>query len=484
MPPNLYLLVWINKSYFCWHFVRNFENLLSMKFIPTVLSGGSGTRLWPVSRTQFPKQFCELFEESLFQKTLNRLNHLGSPWVVTNESMKVLTEGVMKTCKVPLNQALYEPKANNTAPAIALLCKVLEQQGRTGDIVGIFASDHLIQKENEFFAAVNLGIDCAKKGMVATLGIKPTYPATGYGYIEVAPEKYLGEARPTMGFREKPDLKTAEGFVASGNYFWNAGMFIFEVATMIRHLQNFMPETWAAIGELKTDLSNLKDVYSKCPSQSIDYGVMEKLKEQVCIPADIGWSDVGSWDEIASMQASASKVEADATGNFFYSKQNRIAGFVDVNDLIVVDTADALLITKKGSSQKVKHIVDQMNARKDVRSSEHIFEYRPWGRFEILRDTDAFKSKVIHVNPGQQLSYQSHNKRAEHWVIIKGQPEVVLNDVVHQLKPGENIYIPLGAKHRIRNPHPTEVVEFVEVQVGSYFGEDDIIRYQDDYKRS
>ena len=455
-----------------------------MKFIPTILSGGSGTRLWPVSRTKFPKQFCELFEESLFQKTLTRLNKLGSPWVVTNESMKVLTESVMKNCNVPVSQALYEPKANNTAPAIALLCKVLEQQNCTNDIVGIFASDHLIQKEDAFFEAVQLGIECAKKGMVATLGIKPTFPSTGYGYIEVSKDKFLGEARPTVGFREKPDLKTAESFIASGNYFWNAGMFIFEVATMIKHLQNLMPETWAAISALKADLSNLKEVYSNCPSQSIDYGVMEKLKEQVCIPADIGWNDVGSWDEIAAFQDSAKKFETEAKGNFFYSKQNRVAGFVDVDDLIVVDTADALLITKKGSSQKVKHIVDQLNAAKDLRSQEHPFEYRPWGRFEILRDTDAFKSKVIHVNPGQQLSYQSHNKRAEHWVIIKGQPEVVLNDVVHQLKPGENIYIPLGAKHRIRNPHPIEVVEFVEVQVGSYFGEDDIIRYQDDYQRS
>jgi len=244
-----------------------------------------------------------------------------------------------------------------------------------------------------------------------------------------------------------------------------------------------MPETWAAINELKADHSNLKEVYSKCPSQSIDFGVMEKLKEQVCIPADLGWSDVGSWDEIANMQDSAPKFEADAKGNYFYSKQNRVAGFVDVNDLIVVDTADALLITKKGSSQKVKHIVDQMNVAKDIRTQEHPFEFRPWGKFEILRDTENFKSKVIHVNPGQQLSYQSHNKRAEHWVIIKGHPEVVLNDVVHKLNPGENIYIPLQAKHRIRNPG-TEVVEFVEVQVGSYFGEDDITRYQDDYKRT
>ena len=454
-----------------------------MTFIPTILSGGSGTRLWPVSRTKFPKQFCELFEESLFQKTITRLQKLGSPWVVTNESMKVLTESVMNSSSVPLSQALYEPKANNTAPAIALLCKVLELQNRSADIVGIFSSDHLIQNDENFIKAVNLGIECAKKGQVATLGIKPTYPATGYGYIEVSSETYLGDSRPTLGFREKPNQDTAQKFIQSGNYFWNAGMFIFEVATMIKHLKKFMPETWSSINELKADHSNLKEVYGKCPSQSIDFGLMEKLKEQVCIPADLGWSDVGSWDELAELSDSSQKYETEGTGNYFYSKQNRMASFVDVNDLIVVDTADALLITKKGSSQKVKHIVEQMNAAKDSRAHDHVFEYRPWGKFEILKDTDTFKSKVIHVNPGQQLSYQSHKKRAEHWVITKGHPEVVLNDVTHQLNPGENIYIPLGAKHRIRNPG-TSVVEFVEVQVGTYFGEDDIIRYQDDYKRS
>ena len=452
-----------------------------MTFIPTILSGGSGTRLWPVSRTKFPKQFCELFEESLFLKTITRLQKLGSPWIVTNESMKVLTESVMNSQHIPLSQALYEPKARNTAPAIALLCKVLELQNRANDIVGIFASDHLIQKEENFVAAVKLAIESAKKGQVATLGIKPTYPSTGYGYIEVASK---GEVCQTLGFHEKPNQKTAEKLIAAGNYFWNAGMFIFEVATMIKHLKNFMPETWNVIHELKSDLSNLKDVYERCPAQSIDFGVMEKLKEQVCIPADLGWSDVGSWDELATLGTSSEKYEVDAKDNYFYSKNKRVAGFVDVSDLIVVDTADAILISKKGSSQKVKQIVDQMNSAKDARTQEHPFEYRPWGKFEILRNTDAFKSKVIQVNPGQQLSYQSHKKRAEHWVITQGHPEVVLNDEVHRLNPGENIYIPLGAKHRIRNPHSSELVEFVEVQVGSYFGEDDIIRYQDDYQRS
>jgi mannose-1-phosphate guanylyltransferase/mannose-6-phosphate isomerase len=458
-----------------------------MNFIPAILSGGSGTRLWPLSRTAFPKQFCEIFEESLFQKTLKRLQPLGSPWVVTNAKMRVLTERALREAGVPVTQALFEPKAANTAPAIALLCRMLESRGESDAIVGIFPSDHLIEHESNFRSAIALGIECARKGQVVTLGIQPTYPATGYGYIEVGSAPFAEgsglQALPTRGFREKPAEQTAREFIASGNFYWNGGMFLFQASTMIRHLQTLMPELWTVMSELRPDLSNLAEIYDRCPSQSIDYGVMEKLKEQVCIPCDLGWNDVGSWTEIAKLRESTDKIEVEARGNFALSDTGRLVSFVGTENLVVVDTADAVLVANKDSSQHVKLVVDSLNARKDKRAHEHPFEYRPWGRFEVLRDTAHFKSKVIHVNPGQQLSYQSHAKRAEHWVIIRGHPEVVLNDVLHSLKPGESIYIPRGAKHRIRNPHASETVEFVEVQVGTYFGEDDIVRYQDDYKR-
>jgi mannose-1-phosphate guanylyltransferase/mannose-1-phosphate guanylyltransferase/mannose-6-phosphate isomerase len=459
-----------------------------MNFIPVILSGGSGTRLWPVSRSKFPKQFSELFDESLFLKTLHRLKPFGSPWVVTNQSMKILTDTVMRSAGVPSEQSLYEPEARNTAPAIALICKVLELKGEVNSIAGVFPSDHLIQNTETFKNALQLSIECAKKGQVVTIGIKPTFPATGYGYIEVRENLFLEKsglkAFQTNGFREKPSETLAREFIQSGNFYWNGGMFIFEVATMIRHLSVLMPELWQEMNKLQPDLSNFKEVYSRCPAQSIDYGVMEKLQEQVCVPCDLGWNDVGSWDEISKLTEPSDALEVGGNGNFSFSKQGRLIAFVDTDDLIVVDTADAILVSKKGSSQKVKHVVEALQAKRDLRVSDHVFEYRPWGRFEILRDTNDFKSKVIHVNPEQQLSYQSHSKRAEHWVIIKGHPEVVLNDKVHKLNPGESIYIPLGAKHRIRNPSQNEVVEFVEVQVGTYFGEDDIVRYQDDYKRS
>ncbi len=458
-----------------------------MEFIPTILSGGSGTRLWPVSRTHFPKQFCDLFDESLFKKTLTRLKPFGSPWIVTNESMTILTRTVMRESNIPFDQALFEPKANNTAPAIALLCKVLEQKGKQNSVVGIFPSDHLIENETNFAAALKLGIECAGAGQVVTIGIKPTYPATGYGYIEVTKDAFLKNgnlsAFKTKGFREKPNEQTAEDFIQAGNFFWNGGMFLFKTETMIKHFKTLMPETWQAVDALKADLSNIKAVYENCPSQSIDYGVMEKLKEQVCIPCDLGWNDVGSWDELAKLKPSGDKVEIGGHGNWAFTFRNRVVTFVDTHELIVVDTSDAILVSKKGSTQKVKQVVEAMTARKDIRVHEHPFEYRPWGKFEVLRDTNEFKSKVIQVNPGQRLSYQSHKNRAEHWVIVKGNPEVTLNDAVHHLKPGESIYIPMGAKHRIRNPHASEIVEFIEVQTGTYFGEDDITRYQDDYQR-
>jgi len=459
-----------------------------MKFVPVILSGGSGTRLWPLSRTHFPKQFCEIFDESLFIKTLNRLKPLGSPWVVTNTALRVITETAMREAHVPTHQAIFEPKANNTAPAIALLCKVFEDHRQTDTIAGIFPSDHLIQNEDAFKKAIDLAVDCAKQGQMVTLGIKPTYPATGYGYIEVAKkafaEKGKLKAYVTKGFREKPNEQTAEEFIESGHFYWNGGMFIFHVAKMIEHFQTLMPDLWKVINELKSDLSNLNEVYARCPAQSIDYGIMEKLKDQVCIPCELGWSDVGSWTEIAKLRESTEKIEVGGQGNFALSSEGRLVSFVDTRDLIVVDTADAILVAKKSSTQKVKQVVDALNEHKDKRAHEHPFEFRPWGSFEILRDTKDFKSKVIYVNPGHQLSYQSHEKRAEHWVIVKGHPEVVLNDVIHRLKPGESIYIPQGAKHRIRNPNEFEVVEFVEVQVGTYFGEDDIVRYSDDYKRT
>ncbi len=478
----------------------NHHSHSATEFIPVILSGGSGTRLWPVSRSRFPKQFADLFDESLFTKTVKRLQPLGTPWVVTNETMKVLTEKVLRENQVPLANAIYEPRANNTAPAIALICKILADHGHAYAVAGIFPSDQLVQDEARFQSAIQLAIQCAQKHQVVTLGLKPTFASTGYGYIEVSQNKPFAEhagltAIETKGFREKPDEKTAQGFITQGNFFWNAGMFLFQVSDMIAQFQSKMPELWNLLSPLKKDLSNLKEIYeqiasasfSKSCATSIDYGIMEKLTQQVCIPCDLGWSDVGSWDEIARLTPSAPQIQVKSHGNYTFPfkkpGEQKVVSFVGVDDLIVVDTHDALLIAKKGSTQHVKAVTEELIKMKNPNAHDHLFEIRPWGKFEILRDSDGYKSKVIHINPGQQISYQSHNKRSEHWVIISGTAEVTLNEELHHPKPGQSIYVGQGVKHRIRNPHPTEVLEFVEVQVGSYFGEDDIIRYQDDYKR-
>lgn len=458
--------------------------------IPVILSGGSGTRLWPVSRTKYPKQFADLFDESLLSKTLKRLKVLGEPWTITTKELKTLTERTYGDMELPLN-VIYEPFGRNTAPAIAAFCHVMNLKGQSEQVAGVFPADHFIENEKLYTEALTLAEDVAQNGEIVTIGIRPSFPATGYGYIEttqdvVGKSVHLSALRAS-GFREKPDLKTAEQFVQSGRFNWNAGMFVFKISHMSSLFEKHLPQMWSLIRELKPDLSNVEDVYKRVESISVDYGIMEKLKSHVCIACDVGWNDVGSWDEVSKIKESTGeKIEIGSSGNFVFGSEEKTYAFVDVSNVMLVETSDAILVAKKESSQKVKEVVDKLKATGRAQDKrlleERNFELRPWGRFEILRDTDAFKSKVIHVNPGHQLSYQSHAKRAEHWVVIKGYPEVVLNDKVYNLKPGESIYIPQGAKHRMRNTGQ-EVVEFVEVQVGSYFGEDDIVRYQDDYNR-
>ena len=457
--------------------------------IPIVMSGGSGTRLWPLSRAQYPKQFCDLFEESLQLKTLKRLQPLGEPWTLTTSSLKVLTQRTLREAQLPEENVIYEPFGCNTAPAIALTCHIFQTRGMNEEIVGIFSADHLVQDTSGFQKSVELAQACAQDGHVVTLGIQPTYPATGYGYIETKSDEYKNsgdhKALWAKRFCEKPDQATAEEFLKAGCFFWNAGMFVFKNSVMVDLLQKNMPELWGQIQKVKPDLSNVSEVYETLEKVSIDYGVMEKLDQLLCIPADIGWSDVGSWEEMAKLpqQENQNEIqEVNATNNYISSRQEKSYGLIGVEDLIVVDTEDALLISKKGESQQVKKIVENLEKKNVIAATENTFNYRPWGKYEILRDTDKFKSKVIQVEPGQRLSYQSHNQRAEHWIVVDGEGEVTLDGEVKKVKAGDYIFIPLKAKHRMACTGNTNLV-FVEVQVGSYFGEDDIVRYEDDYAR-
>ncbi len=470
--------------------------------IPFILSGGSGTRLWPVSRAAVPKQFCDLFGESLLAKTLRRLAPFGRPGIVGARDTEVLARRVLREVALPDDHAWFEPIGRNTAPAVALVCHLLALRGEGSAVVGIFPADHLVEDEETFARAVRLAEHCAERGQVVTIGIRPTRPETGYGYIELGPDVFAEEAqdedgepgpqplvaRAVLGFREKPNRETARRYLETGAFVWNAGMFVFRAEVMAGHFARLMPELWAAIRTLEPDLSNLDAVYGQLEPESLDYGIMERLDEQVSIPCSIGWSDVGSWDEVARIARteSASEETTCSVGggdNFVLPFRDRLVALVDVDDLLVVDTADALLVARKGSSQQVKEVVARLAAAGRPQATEHVYDLRPWGRFEVLRDTDEFKSKVIDVDPGQRLSYQSHEHRSEHWIIVRGRPEVILDDETIQLEPGDHIYIPQGAKHRIRNP-TDEPVTFVEVQLGTYFGEDDIMRYQDDYDRT
>lgn len=463
--------------------------------IPVIISGGSGSRLWPVSRASYPKQFCEFYDQSFLATTAERLVPLGEPMVVTVQSMKAMTEKTFRQMNLKTESILAEPMGKNTAPALAWLCHVLDQQGHSDQIVGVFAADHLILDPKGFREACRLAEKAAANNVIVTLGIQPTYPATGYGYIEVTDQAIETskdfKAFAVKGFREKPNIAKAEEFLKTGKHFWNAGIFFFRVSHLIKCFELHLPELWAKIRMIKEDGSNLAYQYALLEAVSFDQGIMEKVKEQVCIPCDVGWSDVGSWDEIARLEEEVSELKSgthaqvfteDAHHNYVFSFQNRVVGLVGVDNLIVVETPDATLIAKKGQTQKVKDIVDQVRKAGLPEATEHLFENRPWGRYEILADKNQYKAKTITVDPGQQLSYQSHAKREEHWVVISGVAEVVLDEKVHSLKGGEHIFIPKGAKHRMRNPGKEPLV-FVEVQTGSYFGEDDIVRYQDDYNR-
>lgn len=457
--------------------------------IPVILSGGSGTRLWPVSRVHMPKQFCEIFDQPLQTMTLQRCARMGTPWIVTGEGLRTLTQMNLKQNHMENVTVLYEPFGKNTAPAIAVLCKALQLKSKGDEIVGIFPSDHLISEESAFLKVVEFAKTVATENRVVTLGIKPSYPETGYGYIQTQKQAFKNtnslQAFEVIQFHEKPALPKAQEFVQAGTYSWNAGIFIFKTSHMISLFQKHQPAMWALVDTLKEDHSNLSEIYGKVENISIDYAIMEKLtgKELACIPAEFGWNDVGSWDAVASLKKGQECLQVQCQNNSVFGLPEKSYSVVGASDLIVVDTADALMVVKKEQSQNVKHVVDELKKQKSILVTEHRFEYRPWGYFEILKDTPQFKSKIIRVNPHSQLSYQSHARREEHWTITQGTGEVVLNDQVIPVKAGTHIHIPLGAKHRMRN-NSSEMLEFVEVQLGTYFGEDDIVRYQDDYKRT
>lgn len=467
--------------------------------IPVVLSGGSGTRLWPLSRKAYPKQFLPLVDdESLFQSTIKRLSDLPAchhPLVICNEDHRFLVAEQMRSIAVDPAAILLEPEGRNTAPALACAALFALEQGEDA-ILLVMPSDHVIQNQYAFTQAVQLGADAAAAGSLVTFGIVASSPETGYGYIRRASGGDVSEVSPVEAFVEKPDLETARSYVASGDYFWNSGMFMFSAEAYLGELKQFFPEIVehcrGAYSLRRSDLDFQRldrEAFSACPSESIDYAVMEKTEKAVVVPLDAGWSDVGAWSALMEVSGTdemgnviiGDVLAEDVTGSYLRSEHRMLAG-IGLENLVVVETADAVLVADKSRVQDVKIIVDRLKESGRDEHINHVRVYRPWGSYETTDESARFKVKRIIVNPGASLSLQMHHHRAEHWVIVKGTAVVTRGEDELVLTEDQSVYIPLGTKHRLVNPGVIPL-EIIEVQTGSYLGEDDIVRFSDVYGR-
>jgi mannose-1-phosphate guanylyltransferase/mannose-6-phosphate isomerase len=472
------------------------------KIIPIILSGGAGTRLWPISRRMHPKPFMEVAGKPLLAHALERAALIADEvLIVTNQDHYYLTENLLKdTPKAPKVSYLLEPKGRNTAPAITLAVRHIQKTHGDDAVCLVLAADHLISDDAAFEKAVTQASEQAQAGNLVVFGIRPTAPETGYGYLEVAE---TGDApQPLMSFVEKPDRATAEQYLAAGRYYWNSGMFCFTAGVMAENIATHAGDVWvaselafAAAQEAAGVTRFEENSFIAQPDISIDYAVMEKAERIAMVPAGFGWSDVGSWDAVAGAH------EADADGNsamgsdkvqFVEARNTHIESIshtekaiaaIGVNNLVIIDTPDALLVADRAKSQDVKLVVEALKAGADAGLTElPATVHRPWGTYATLRKEDGYQVKRITVAPGQKLSLQYHHKRAEHWVVTQGKAIVQVGDEEFETGPWEYRYIPLGEKHRLTNIGETELV-LVEVQVGSYLGEDDIVRIEDVYGR-
>jgi mannose-1-phosphate guanylyltransferase / mannose-6-phosphate isomerase len=461
-----------------------------MKII--ILAGGSGTRLWPLSRKSFPKQFLKLQgDKSLLQLTAERFLD-----VVAREDIIVITnkdyEFHVRSDLAWLTHIILEPVGRNTAPAIALaMSYCTEELGCLEDeVIFVSPSDHIIEPRDTFSAYLRLSDQVAKCGNIVTFGIKPDRPETGYGYIRanmLKPAVAGQGAYKVEDFVEKPDLDTAKAYLADGNYYWNSGMFAFTIATMREEFARYMPEIRT---RLDLGFAGMTDRFEEMPSISIDYAVMEKSAIVAAIPAELYWNDIGSWDSLfgTSGQSERSResrdnlIEIDSEDTLVVGGRRLIAT-VGLKDCVIVDTDDALLVAQKGSGQKIKTVLERLTQSRRKEALDHVTTQRPWGSFTNLLEADGYKVKKIVVNPGQRLSLQYHKHRSEHWTVVKGQAKVTLMEEEAIYKENDMIHIPVLAKHRVENCDLTPL-ELIEVQYGDYLGEDDIVRIEDIYGRA
>jgi len=450
-----------------------------------VLCGGSGTRLWPVSRTLMPKQFVKLFgEKSLFQLTVERNAQIcDNQFIVSNTEQYFLALDQLEELDKSNNRYLLEPVGRNTAPAIALACMALEED----EMVLVTPSDHLIKDEDEYKVVLEKATVLAKKNRLVTFGITASFPETGFGYIEA-------EGSEVKAFHEKPDLETATSYVNAGNYYWNSGMFCFKAGVFLEELKAYAPSIYNACltaykNANKNAMIRIKhEDMLNIPEESIDYAVMEKSCIVNVVASNIDWSDVGSFDALFeelpkdknNNTQNEKHISLNSKNNLIYGEDKYIAT-VDVEDLIIVDTGDALLVSQKGSSQKIKQVVNEIKKISELHHI-HLTGHRPWGTYTVLENTDKYKIKRIVVNPGKRLSLQKHFHRNEHWVVVSGTATVRVGDDEKLIRPNESTYIKMGEVHRLSNEGKIPVV-LIEAQVGEYMGEDDIVRIEDDFKR-
>ena len=478
-----------------------------MLIIPVIMSGGSGSRLWPQSRSLYPKQFLPLAnQQTMFQNTVSRLDGLtdiAAPLVIANEEHRFLAAEQFRQMGRTASAIILEPVGRNTAPAVALAA--LRSLNRDNDsdpgeepILLVLAADHVIENEQAFHQAVKAALPAACDGKLVTFGIVPKHPETGYGYIK-ALSRTGSEYQGVFGvdeFVEKPDFETAKHYLASGEYYWNSGMFMFKASRFLEELKAYRPDILAACEKAMEvehpDLDFVRlneEAFKKCPDDSIDYAVMEKTADAVMVPLDAGWSDVGAWSslwEISDKDEQGNAVQGDVilheTKNTYVRSEKKLIATVGVENLVITETDDAILVANKDQVQDVKKIVEQLTLTNRPEAKLHRKVYRPWGAYDSIDNGDRFQVKRITVKPGARLSLQKHHHRAEHWVVVKGTALVTIGEKERLLTENQSTYIPIGEIHRLENPGKFDL-ELIEIQSGGYLGEDDIIRLEDTYGR-
>lgn len=468
---------------------------------PVILSGGIGSRLWPLSRGKYPKQLLPLVhgELTMLQQTALRtigVKGLQPPVVVCNEEHRFMVGEQLQQVNQSDATILLEPEGRNTAPAIALAALHVAARD-PAEVMVVMPADHVVKDIDGFLRAIQIAKKQAQAGRLVTFGIIPNSPETGYGYIQTGEEFSDGVFR-VSDFKEKPSQAVAQQYLDSGDYFWNGGIFVFTAEAYISEIEKYSPDVYTAsklaMQNAHVDLDFLRvdpEAFAKSPSISVDYAVMEKTDKACVVPLDVGWNDVGSWSalwEVSDKDLNGNAVQGDVllhnTVNSHIYAENKLVAAVGVADLVIVATDDAVMVASRESAQDVKQIVEQLKDLGRSQALHHRKVYRPWGWYDSIDTGERFQVKRILVNPGAKLSVQMHHHRAEHWVVVKGRADVLNGERSFTLEENQSTYIPIGATHALSNPSSTEALEIVEVQSGSYLGEDDIVRFADDYGRA